>query len=119
MTFSGQWTEYLRFSLEAFSSNKIRFLLTTLGIFLGVTAIIVIFTAIQSINNYVQGEFSNLGSASLYLSKFPWVITDDYFELRNRPEVTLDDYDILRKKISTARWISPQIESMRDRKSVV
>ena len=113
MAFSGQWMEYLRFSLEAFSSNKIRFLLTTLGILLGVTAIIVIFTAIQSINNYVQGEFSNLGSSSLYLSKFPWVITDDYWELRNRPEVTLNDYEILQEKIKSARWISPQIESMR------
>lgn len=113
MPFSGQWTEYLRFSLEAFSANKIRFLLTTLGILLGVTAIIVIFTAIQSINAYVTEEFSNLGSSSLYLSKFPWVITNDYWELRNRPEVTLDDYQILRERIKTARWISPQIESMR------
>ncbi len=113
MPFSGQWVEYLRFSYDALTANKIRFLLTTLGIFLGVTAIIVIFTAIQSINGYVESEFSNLGAGSLYLSKFPWVITDDYWELRNRPEVTLDDYDILKDDIKTARWISPQIEAMR------
>ncbi|MBN2366064.1 MAG: FtsX-like permease family protein [Calditrichaeota bacterium] len=113
MPFSGQWMEYLRFSYDALTANKIRFILTTLGIFLGVTAIIVIFTAIQSINSYVEEEFSSLGGNSLYLSKFPWVITGNYWELRNRPEITLDDYDIIKDKIETARWISPQIEAMR------
>ncbi len=113
MSVASQWWEYFRFSYDALTANKIRFLLTTLGIFLGVTAIIVIFTAIQSINSYVKSEFSNIGSSSLYLSKFPWVITDNYWELRNRPEVTLDDYDLLKEKVETASWISPQIEAMR------
>jgi putative ABC transport system permease protein len=112
-SFSGQLLEYLRFSYEALSSNKIRFLLTTLGILLGVTAIIVIFTAIQSINTYVEGEFSSIGSASLYLDKFPWVITNNYWELRNRPEITVEDYKDLKGKVPSARWISPQIEAMR------
>ncbi|MFN2126332.1 MAG: ABC transporter permease, partial [Anaerolineales bacterium] len=91
----------------------IRFLLTTLGILLGVTAIIVIFTAIQSINTYVEGEFSSIGSASLYLDKFPWVITNNYWEFRNRPEITVEDYKNMKDRVPTARWVSPQIEAMR------
>ena len=110
---SGQFLEYLRFSYESLSANKIRFLLTTLGILLGVTAIIVIFTAIQSINAYVEGEFSSIGSASLYLDKFPWVITNNYWEFRNRPEITVEDYKNMKDRVPTARWVSPQIEAMR------
>ncbi len=113
MIFGTQFSEYLRFCYEAFVSNKIRSLLTTLGIFLGVTAIIVIFTAIQSINKYVEGEFSGIGSNTLYLSKFPWVITGNYWELRNRPEVTIDDYKKLKKSIQNAKWISPSINATR------
>lgn len=113
MPVSGQWMEYLRFAYDALSSNKVRFLLTTLGILIGVTAIIIIFTAIQSINKYVEGEISSIGSTSLYLSKFPWVITNNYWELRNRPEVTLDDYKKLHGIVKTARWIAPQYEAMR------
>ncbi len=113
MPATGQWLEYIRFAYEALSSNKIRFLLTTLGILIGVTAIIIIFTAIQSINKYVEGEISSIGSTSLYLSKFPWVITNNYWELRNRPEVTLEDYKKLIKVVKTAKWISPQYEAMR------
>ncbi len=108
-----QLREYLFFALDALRTNKIRSALTTLGIFLGVTAIIVIFTAIQSINRYVEGEFSGIGSTTLYLSKFPWVTTSNYWELRNRPEITLDDYKKLKEMVHTARWISPQLQAVR------
>ncbi len=108
-----QLQEYLRFALDSLRTNKVRSALTTLGIFLGVTAIIVIFTAIQSINRYVEGEFSGIGSTTLYLSKFPWVITGNYWELRNRPEVTLDEYKKLKKMVHLARWMSPQLEAVR------
>ncbi len=113
MAIGGPLMEYVRFSYDALKTNKIRSMLTTLGILLGVSAIIIIFTAIQSINNYVEGEFSSFGAGTLYLSKFPWVVTDNYWELRNRPEVTLDDYDKLKDEVKTARWISPEIEAMR------
>ncbi|GAB4370515.1 MAG: ABC transporter permease [Calditrichia bacterium] len=113
MSFGSQMMEHLRFSYDALTANKIRSFLTTLGILLGVTAIIVIFTAIQSINNYVEGEFSNLGSATLYLSKFPWAQGGDFWKYRNRPDITLDDYQQLKGEIRLASAISPLIEAMR------
>ncbi len=113
MPVGAQMMEYLRFSYDALRTNKIRSMLTTLGILLGVTAIIVIFTAIQSINDYVEEEFSNIGAGTLYLSKFPWVITGNYWELRNRPEVTVKEYEVLKDAVETARWISPEFQAMR------
>jgi putative ABC transport system permease protein len=108
-----QMGEYLQFAWEAFKANKIRSFLTTLGIIIGVTTIILIFTIIQSINKYVAGEFADIGSTSVYVSKFPWVIAGNYFELRNRPPVTLREYEALEENNSYARWISPSIEAMR------
>lgn len=113
MPFGVKYLEYSRFAFGSLMANKIRSLLTTLGIFLGVTAIIIIFTAIQSINSYVEGEFSAIGSGTLYLSKFPWVQTGDFWKYRNRPMVTVDDYKKLKKKIQLARWISPEMQAMR------
>jgi putative ABC transport system permease protein len=105
--------EYLQFAYTALKANKVRSILTTLGIIIGVATIILIFTIIQSINTYVEGEFANIGSTSVYVSKFPWVITNNYFELRNRPEVKIKDYDELKKHSTYARWISPTVQSMR------
>ncbi len=113
MFFWAQLSEYIRFALEALSANKVRTFLTTLGIIIGVTAIIVIFTAIQSINSYVEDEFSGFGSTTLYLSKFPWVITGNYWELRNRPEVTLKEYKLLKDRVEAADWVSPQLDALR------
>jgi len=108
-----QMREYLVFAWVAFKANKIRSFLTTLGIIIGVTTIILIFTIIQSINQYVEGEFADIGSTSVYVSKFPWVITNNYFELRNRPPVTISEYEALEKYTSYASWISPNIQAMR------
>lgn len=108
-----QLHEYLQFAWDSLRANKIRSFLTTLGILIGVLTIIIIFTVIQSINNYVEGEFADIGSTTVYVSKFPWVIKGNYFELRNRPAIHLKEYEFLRDHARYARWISPSIESMR------
>jgi len=113
MFFWIQMGEYIQFAWIALKENKIRSLLTTLGIIIGVTTIILIFTLIQSINKYVEGEFANIGSTSVYVSKFPWVITGNFFELRNRPPVTISEYEALKNYSTLARWISPNIQAMR------
>jgi putative ABC transport system permease protein len=113
MFFWVQMGEYLNFAWEALKANKVRSFLTTLGILIGVATIILIFTLIQSINSYVEGEFSDIGATSVYVSKFPWVITDNYFELRNRPPVTIKEYDALAEHSIYAKWVSPNIQSMR------
>jgi len=113
MNWGAQIGEYFRFAWESIKANKIRSFLTTLGILIGVTTIILIFTLIQSINAYVTSELSNIASTTVYVSKFPWVITGNYWELRNRPPVTLKDYKEIRDKSTYARWIAPIFESMR------
>ena len=103
--------EYLTFAWETFKANKIRVFLTTLSVLIGVAAIIFIFSLIQSINRYVTSEFADIGSTTLYVSKFPWVITGNYWELRNRPPVTLREYQALKRGSDYARWISPVFET--------
>ncbi|NOX38011.1 MAG: FtsX-like permease family protein [Calditrichaeota bacterium] len=113
MFFWARVLEYLRFAWDALMANKIRAFLTTLGILIGVAAIIFIFTLIQGINKYVEGEFANLGSTTVYVSKFPWVITGNYFELRNRPPITIREYRALERYATYPRWMTPVFESMR------
>ncbi len=113
MVFWARVMEYLRFAWDALLANKIRAFLTTLGILIGVAAIIFIFTLIQAINRYVEGEFANLGSTTVYVSKFPWVITGNYFELRNRPPITIREYRALERYATYPRWMTPVFESMR------
>ena len=98
---------------QALKSHKLRSLLTTLGILIGVTTIITIWTTIQGLNAYVYGQLSNIGASTVYVQKFPWVITDNYWELRNRKEVTYKEFEEIDKYATLADAVSPQVFSMK------
>ena len=101
--------EYLLMAWQALSTHKLRSILTTLGILIGVTTIITIFTTIQGLNEYVIGQLSNIGSSTVYVQKWPWVFTNDWWKYRNRKEVTYTEYEALQKYSTEADYISPAV----------
>jgi putative ABC transport system permease protein len=105
--------EYLQMAWQALSTHKLRSILTTLGIFIGVTTIITIFTTIQGLNEYVIGELSNIGSSKVYVNRWPWVITNDWWKYRNRKEITYREYEALEKYSSEADYISPTLFTLK------
>jgi putative ABC transport system permease protein len=108
-----RFNEYLIMAWGALKNHKLRSLLTTLGILIGVTTIITIWTTIQGLNEYVYGQLSNIGASTVYVQKFPWVITDDYWKFRNRDDITYKEYEAIDKYATLADAVSPQVESMR------
>ena len=110
LTFS-RINEYIIMAWDALKSHKLRSLLTTLGILIGVTTIITIWTTIQGLNEYVYGQLSNIGASTVYVEKFPWVITDNYWELRNRKEVTYKEYEEIKEYATLADVVSPVVAS--------
>ena len=108
--------EYFRMAWHALWAHKLRSSLTTLGILIGVTTIITIFTTIQGLNDYVIGQLSSIGSSTIYVEKFPWVIKGDFWKYRNRKEVTYDEFEALQKHLRLAKAISPQVLSFRTAK---
>jgi len=105
--------EYISMAWMALRSHKLRSVLTTLGIFLGVTTIITIFTTIQGINEYVIGQLSNISSSSVYVQKWPWGFHDDWWKYRNRKDITYKEYEALAENASIADYISPLIFSIK------
>ncbi|MBN2709488.1 MAG: ABC transporter permease [Calditrichaceae bacterium] len=98
---------------DALKAHKLRSVLTTLGILIGVTTIITIWTTIQGLNQYVYGQLSNIGSATVYVQKWPWVIKGDFWKYRNRKEVTMKEYEEIKKHSVYATHISPEVFSMK------
>jgi len=108
--------EYLFMAWTALKTHKLRSILTTLGIFLGVTTIITIFTTIQGINEYVLGELSNISSSSIYVQKWPWGFHDDWWKFRNRKEITYKEYEALTEFATIPDYISPLVFSFKTAK---
>jgi len=105
--------EYLVMAWTALKTHKLRSILTTLGIFIGVTTIITIFTTIQGLNEYVIGQFSNIGAKTVYVQKWPWVIQGDFWKYRNRKEITYKEFEALLKFAKEPNYIAPSLFSFK------
>lgn len=64
------FTESIKMSFKNILSNKMRSFLTTLGIIIGVTAVIALITIVQSVTDYVMNEFSAMGAGKLTVSAY-------------------------------------------------
>jgi putative ABC transport system permease protein len=98
---------------DSLRSHKLRSLLTTLGILIGVTTIITIWTTIEGLNQYVYGQLSNIGASTVYVQKYPWIIQNDFWKYRNRKEVRYKEYEAIAEYSKIADYVSPEVFSMK------
>ncbi len=106
-----QLVEALRIAFDSLRANKGRGVLTTLGIIIGIIAVITTMTAANGLSNNFRESVSALGSDVLYVSRMPWIITGNFFEFRNRPNLTLDEAGLLARRMSSARADNPTIDT--------
>ena len=99
--------EALRIALNAILANKTRGILTTLGIIIGIVAVSTTMTAANGLANNFRESISAIGSDVLYVTKIPWIVTGNFFELRNRPNLTLKDSEKLRRNLDGALAVNP------------
>ncbi len=87
-------TEAIRIALHSLWANKLRSVLTLLGVVIGVAAVIAVVTFVNGINGYVGEKIFNLGADVFLVGKQPGVITniDQLIEGRKRKDLTLEDY---------------------------
>ncbi|MFZ4767900.1 MAG: ABC transporter permease, partial [Roseimicrobium sp.] len=74
------WRESLRFSLHALLANKVRALLTALGLVIGNASVILVVTISLTSRDYVIEQIRGIGS-NLIIA---------YFEAGNRTGVSVD-----------------------------
>jgi len=66
--------DLIRISFYGIKSHKLRSVLTTLGIIIGVGTVISMMSIIEGINAYVYKVFGSVGSDVIYLQKYKWRI---------------------------------------------
>lgn len=109
MNFITEITEGLAISWSAIRANKLRSVLTTLGIVIGIVTVTLMGTAIQGVNNSFMGSISNIGADVLYVDRYNWFITshDAWLKASRNPYVTLTDCDALRQQMTLAAAVAP------------
>jgi putative ABC transport system permease protein len=86
--------ESIRIALRSLWANKLRSVLTLLGVVIGVAAVIAVVTFVSGINDYVAKKVFNLGADVFIIGKMSPVETnvDRYLAEEKRKDLVLEDY---------------------------
>jgi len=103
--------EAMRIALQSLWANKLRSVLTLLGVVIGVSSVIAVVTFVNGINGYVAQKVFNLGADVFIFGKSKNVITnvDDYLAGLNRKNFTLEDYEAVREQCKTCKMVGASL----------
>ncbi len=95
-----QWTESIKIALQSLWANKLRTVLTLLGMVIGVASVITVITLVNGANHYVSTKISGHGADVITVTKFPAVTFDaeTYMRFNRRKDLTLEQYEALRDR---------------------
>jgi len=106
--------ESFQIALRAIRANKARGVLTTLGIVIGIVAVVLTMTAANGLQNRFRESFSAVGTDVLYVSRMPWVVMNDFFSFRNRPKLDLREAGALEEKLHGHAIVNPSVNGQFD-----
>jgi putative ABC transport system permease protein len=100
------FSESFLFALQALRVNKLRTLLSLLGITVGIFAIITVFTITDALERKVRTDVESLGNNVIYVEKWPWVPEGGgneypWWKYFNRPLPSVKEMTELEKRTST------------------
>ena len=115
MLFFSLLKESIIFALHSLNANKLRTFLSLLGITIGIFAIIVVFTIVDSSENNIRKSIQSLGDNVVFVQKWPWTFGPDYpwWKYMNRPVPQYDELFAIQKKTKTAEAVAYRIGARR------
>lgn len=104
--------ESIRVSIKAIRSHKLRSILTTIGVMIGVMTVIGMLALIDGLNSMITSQLSSLGSNTLYIQKQGWILNREEFqEAKGRKNLTIDDAEAVEANVRSARRVAPMLSS--------
>jgi putative ABC transport system permease protein len=113
MRVKDELAEGMRISWNAILANKMRSTLTTLGIVIGIVTVTLMGSAINGLKTAFRQSISAIGSDVLFIEKYPWGPDEEWWKMRNRRDILMEDARILARETTMARAVS--IEAARNR----
>ncbi len=91
------------FAATSIVANKLRTILTLLGITIGIFSIISVFSVVDALERQIRTSIESLGDNVVYIAKWPWQFGGDYqwWRYMNRPNSKLSEIDELQVRANT------------------
>jgi putative ABC transport system permease protein len=88
------FSEAFKLALQSLWANKLRSILTLIGVIIGVSSVIMVVTLTDGAKQFVTSKINTYGAAVITVSKMPqtFITIDEYLEFQKRKDITYDDY---------------------------
>ncbi len=113
MYFLTELKEGLLISLHAVRANKMRSVLTTLGIVIGIVSVTIMSTAIEGVNRAFERSAAAFGTDVLYIQRFPWVGNEDWALIRNRRRLEASFVPRIERQALLSDYVAPVVATRR------
>ncbi|HYK36878.1 ABC transporter permease [Alloacidobacterium sp.] len=93
-----EFIEAIKIALQSLWANKLRSILTLIGVVIGVASVIAVITLTNGVNKYVATKVYSYGADVFTLSKQAPVIFsyEEYEKFQKRKDIHIDDYQAIR-----------------------
>jgi putative ABC transport system permease protein len=105
--------EAIRVALQSLWANKLRSVLSTLAIVIGVAAVIAVVTFVAGIDGYVAGKIFNLGADVFIIAKISPVETnpEHFLEAEKRKNLDMEDYQAVADACRHCEYIGAAVRN--------
>jgi putative ABC transport system permease protein len=105
-----EFKEAVKIALQSLWANKLRSILTLLGVVIGVASVIAVVTLVNGANTFVMTKLSSYGADVFTVSKMPQIITspEDYQRYQKRKNILFDDYKYITENCRHCMGIGAQ-----------
>ena len=92
-----QFTEAFKLALQSLWGNKLRSILTLIGVVMGVASVIMVITLVDGANKYVSTKLVSHGADVFSVRQMPGVIfsAEEYFKFQKRKILRIEDYQAI------------------------
>ena len=103
------FSENVKIALRAILANKMRSILTVLGVMIGVAAVIAVVSIVQGMQHKISNDLENIGSN--FIEVFPDAGEERNPFLQRMPDLTIDDATAVRARTTAIKDFTPMFIS--------
>ena len=93
--------ESFAFAMNALRNNKLRTMLSLLGVTIGIFSIIAVLAAVDSLDKKIKSDMSGLDKNMIYLIRFSFGPSEiPRWKREQFPDVTYEEYEFIRKSVN-------------------
>ena len=111
MTLFTELKEGLAIAWDAILANKLRSVLTTLGIVIGIVTVTLMGTALDTMNRAFHSSISFIGADTLFVQRFSWMAQseEEWRSFAKRREITWQQAKEVEKQMTLALGVAPLV----------